>query len=566
MPKDKQSVDDSVGATGTSTSSGSRKKRKHKFTKINVEFGQEVSTSDLALKSIPSKPTTIEKVWWEAWKDGESARSLFLDEDMMPFQRVSEAAVAFNKDRAWPTMESQVRNRWDQFQVYVGLLENASGDDFSRLSTFVQDPSRVIQVYLSSYFIEKGFHFSRYDCDIIPKLLYFYTNFLLVNDVLPGKETNLRRALSVIETARIELALFHSIGQVCPDHFNLTLKEILSTKNSVATVQIIDRSLSAKADVSEKNQNSAGHEPDSTAEVSSMPARKRKNTKKKRSKAREKSTSEISMDNLVKASNPPSVPLQGETGSSATSEWPGGLVISQPISAWGADPVAGWGSADDEGADTSGWGAAVTRKRSASPLEDNPWGTLDTSPPASSFVSSHIKNSLPKTHVLGLVEHSVRRVKLMIPPTQRTEEVECEQGDDPLAVALEDELCHIYWTAVLEPWPIEEAEESASIPSVSRANVTTHATEDRAIVDEGVVSDLYVGKVAPHDCLSDDITIFIEEDTAKALRVGMGLGGTWAQLLRALDRTEDVQKESSDEHRYWFMLELLRILPSYYVV
>ncbi|KAJ3843834.1 hypothetical protein F5878DRAFT_603675 [Lentinula raphanica] len=529
MPKDKQSVDDSVGATGTSTSSGSRKKRKHKFTKINVEFGQEVSTSDLALKSIPSKPTTIEKVWWEAWKDGESARSLFLDEDMMPFQRVSEAAVAFNKDRAWPTMESQVRNRWDQFQVYVGLLENASGDDFSRLSTFVQDPSRVIQVYLSSYFIEKGLHFSQYNCDIIPKLLHFYTNFLLVNDVLPGKETDLRHALSIIETARIELALFHSIGQVCPDHFNLTLKEILSTKNSVATVQIIDHSLSAKADVSEKNQNSAGHEPDSTAEVSS-------------------------------------VPLQGETGSSATSEWPGGLVISQPISAWGADPVAGWGSADDEGADTSGWGAAVTRKRSASPLEDNPWGTLDTSPPASSFVSSHIKNSLPKTHVLGLVEHSVRRVKLMIPPTQRTEEVECEQGDDPLAVALEDELCHIYWTAVLEPWPIEEAEESASIPSVSRANVTTHATEDRAIVDEGVVSDLYVGKVASHDCLSDDIAIFLEEDTAKALRVGMGLGGTWAQLLRALDRTEDVQKESSDEHRYWFMLELLRILPSYYVV
>ncbi|KAJ3745918.1 hypothetical protein EV360DRAFT_90067, partial [Lentinula raphanica] len=103
MPKDKTSV----GATSTRTSSGSRKKRKHKFTKVNVEFGQEVSTSDLALKSIPSNPATIEKVWKEAWKDGESARSLFLDEDMMPFQRVSEAAVAFNKDRAWPTMESQ---------------------------------------------------------------------------------------------------------------------------------------------------------------------------------------------------------------------------------------------------------------------------------------------------------------------------------------------------------------------------------------------------------------------------------------------------------------------------
>ncbi|KAJ3738080.1 hypothetical protein EV360DRAFT_30285, partial [Lentinula raphanica] len=153
----------------------------------------------------------------------------------------------------------------------------------------------------------------------------------------------------------------------------------------------------------------------------------------------------------------------------------------------------------------------------------------------------------------------VRRVKSMIPPTQQTEEVECEQGDEPLAVALEDELCHIYWTAVLEPWPVEEAEKSASIPFVSRGNVT-----DQAIVDEGAVSDLYVGKVASHDCLSDDIVIFLEEDTAKALRVGMGLGGTWAQLLRALDRTEDVQKESSDEHRYWFMLELLRILPSYY--
>lgn len=97
---------------------------------------------------------------------------------MTTFQRLTEATQAFNKNRVWPISQTQVRNRWDQvstifdsfgargectyghfqFQVYAGLLENAAGDELPRLTRLAHNPGLVIQIYLSSYFIEKGLH------------------------------------------------------------------------------------------------------------------------------------------------------------------------------------------------------------------------------------------------------------------------------------------------------------------------------------------------------------------------------------------------------------------------
>ncbi|KAJ3983990.1 hypothetical protein F5890DRAFT_1554469 [Lentinula detonsa] len=549
MPKNKSSnsTNDKPAATANKTALNMRKKKKSKFVKIDVEFGQSASAT-MSSVSMPPKVRIVGKPWWEVWEESQSVRSLFYDQDMMPFQRVSEATMIFNKFRVWPSTEPRVRNRWDQFQVYAGLLENAAGDDFVRLSTFVQNPARAIQIYLSSYFIEKGLHFSNYNCDIIPKLLYFYVQFLLVNDVLPDKGDDLHYAMSIIETAKIELAVFHSIGVICPDHFNLTCKELLCNDSNV-TLHIAGNSPPANAGIDTQTQDL------NSAEISLAAS----NKTKKKSKAKKEYTFQTAKGKPIE------LPTHSDSAPSVsvpiTSGW-GASVVSQS-SSWGEGTSSGWGSSGNSV--VSGWDAILNNTTPAPP-EDNGWGNFNAPPSASSFVSSNITSTLPKTHVRGVVEHSVRRVKAIMPPTGQTV-VNCKQEDDP--VALEDELKRCYWTVVLAPWPIEGAQEFATILSFSKGNVNLCA-EGQVIVEEGSVNDLYVGNVVPHDCVSDDITIFVEAEAGKVLRVGMGLGGSWAQLLRASDCTQGVQKHEDQDgpnaSRYWFMLELLRILPTYYVV
>ncbi|KAJ4493611.1 hypothetical protein C8J55DRAFT_555042 [Lentinula edodes] len=566
MPKDMSSNLTSTNepAAATKAAPHSRKKKKPKFVKMEVEFGQSASVSlNSAAPFVPLKAGKVEKVWWEAWMENRSVRSLFCDQDAMHFQRISDATMVFNKNRLWPSTETQVRNRWDQFQVYVGLLNNAVGDDFLRLTNFVQNPARVIQIYLSSYFIEKGLHFSKYNCDIIPKLLYFYVNFLVVNEVLPDKGDDLHYALSIIDMAKTELALYPQIGESCPDHFNLTCKELLCN-DSQGTLSDTNGTL---ADANAETQI----QPDSIPV--SPPSPKKTKKKKKKSQAKPQAMTEASAENSIESSANFSVSVECDITSPAVLSGWGGTAAAVEPGFWGEGASSGWGNTGP--ASISGWGVVVDTP--PAPLEDIGWGSFSTLPPASSFVSAQITRALPKTHIRGVVEHAVRRVKAIIPPLEQNT-IKCKQEDNTIlnSIALEDELKRCYWTVVLEPWPIEGAQESISILSTSRGNVDLHT--DQMTVEDGSINDLYVGSVKPHNCLSDDITIFLEDETRKVLRLGMGLGGTWVQLLRASDcaqhvkgreeekEEEEEEEKSPNERRYWFLLEVLRILPSYYIV
>ncbi|KAJ3874259.1 hypothetical protein F5051DRAFT_455425 [Lentinula edodes] len=567
MPKDMSSNLTSGNANepaaATKAAPNSRKKKKAKFVKMEAKFAQSASTFDSvsvtsADSSVSMRVGNVEKVWWEAWMENRSVRSLFCDQDALHFQRISDATMVFNKNRLWPPTETQVRNRWDQFQVYVGLLNNAVGDDFLRLTNFVQNPARVIQIYLSSYFIEKGLHFSKYNCDIIPKLLYFYVNFLLVNEVLPDKGDDLHYALSIIEMAKTELALYPQIGESCPDHFNLTCKELLCN-DSLGTDSGTNGTI---ADANAETQI----QPDSTP-VSLASPRKTKKKKKPKFQAEPQPMTEVSAKNTIESTSNFSVSVECEVTSPAMLSGWGGTAA---VDSWGEGASSGWGNSGS--ASTSGWGVVVDTP--AAPLEDIGWESFSTLPPASSLVSAHITRALPQTHIRGVVEHAVRRVKAIIPPLEQ-DTIKCKQEDNTIlnSIALENELKRCYWTVVLEPWPIEGAQEFISILSTSKGNVDLHA--DQMTVEDGSINDLYVGSVKPHNCLSDDITIFLEDETRKVLRLGMGLGGTWAQLLRASDCAQHVEgheeekeeeKKNPDERRYWFLLEVLRILPSYYIV
>ncbi|KIK69031.1 hypothetical protein GYMLUDRAFT_633143 [Collybiopsis luxurians FD-317 M1] len=472
---------------------------------------------------------------------------------MLPPQKVSEATAVFNKNRTWPSAQNYVRNRWDQFQVFAGLLGNAAEDEYTRLSNFVNDPCTAIQIYLSSYFIEKGLHFSPNNCDIIPKLLFFYINFLLVNCILPDKEDNLRSALSIIETAKTELLLFPTIGKTHPDHFNLTCREIFGEPITVLTSEtdVISASIQDGDADDVENSTAAGSEPS------------RKEGKSNRAEDIDSQVEHASTHNpsVFTECNVSSGSGWGELQTSSLEDSPSGWVIHPGTAA----SSSGWGNGQTS---LSGWGTAAVDP--VAQTEDRGWWDISLPPPASSHIPACITNSLPNTYVRGVVEHSVRRIKTIMPIDQNLPKVKSE-NDLLNPTELERELLRSYWTVILEPWPttISGTPITSNIPCIlssCKGSVDSQVI-DKISVEEGSLIDRHVGNVKPHNCLMDEITIFLEDESKQCLKVGMGLGGTWVQLLRASDCVKGVWKTETDlEMRYWYAEDILRIWPSYYLV
>ncbi|KAF5383506.1 hypothetical protein D9757_006146 [Collybiopsis confluens] len=570
MPKDKGS-DDGNRPVDKVSSIPRKKPKKNKYVKLEPD---------------PDKTVTLEpageKHWWEIWQESQSIRSLFFDQEdqyaeMLPAQKVSEATAVFSRNRTWPSAYSQVRNRWDQFQVFAGLLENAVGDEYLRLNKFADDPCSAIQIYLSSYFIEKGLNFSPYACDIIPKLLFFYANYLLVNCILPDKEDNLHRALSIIETAKMELALFPTIGRTQPDHFNQTCKEVFNdppttTSMQISTVDAIDAP--AQDESPDRTQvEVVAEEGTSTA----LSGKKRRRKGKQKSKKTEEidfqagSRSPI-LDPAVPAGDAVPDPMGGEKENQTTttdSSW-GDI---EP-SGWTTSPMAdvnffsGWG-----GASGSGWGSSALSPLAQASTTDKGWGDFPICPLSSSFVPAHITNSLPQSYVRGVVEHSVRRIKAIFSPVdaKMAKKIKHETDEVLDLVALEQELTRSYWTAVLEPWPRIESGSliTTNVPCIlssSKGRVDLQVV-DQINIEEGSENDREVGKVKPHNCLTDEITIFLQDEPKECLKDGMGLGGTWVQLLRTTDCVRGGDGTGTEcETRFWYAQDVLKIWPSYFVV
>lgn len=89
MPKDMSSNLTSGNANepaaATKAAPNSRKRKKAKFVKMEAKFAQSASTFDSvsvnsADSSVSMRIGNVEKVWWEAWMENRSVRSLFCDQ------------------------------------------------------------------------------------------------------------------------------------------------------------------------------------------------------------------------------------------------------------------------------------------------------------------------------------------------------------------------------------------------------------------------------------------------------------------------------------------------------
>jgi hypothetical protein len=240
--------------------------------------------------------------------------------------------------------------------------------------------------------------------------------------------------------------------------------------------------------------------------------------------------------------------------------------------------VSGWGG----GSATGTWGEDYD----SSSFNFHPWTepAANWDPPEfNSLMALLGPTALPLTHTPGVVEWAVRRIKSFThpPPTNALPMSPVVNEVDPEAVELE--LQGRFAKVVFSPWigwdqtqdemphlakpRILETSRGPVIGEGEKAEAITNGTSSGA-----AASPQQPESLKPHDPFNDDITVLVEPGVVEYLSVGMGIGATWVQLAREQDFAEDSTKmgkkkkgkSKKNTNRYWYIDELLMVLPSYH--
>ncbi|KAH7924673.1 hypothetical protein BV22DRAFT_1120038 [Leucogyrophana mollusca] len=523
--------------------------------------------------------------WWEEWEEGESTRTSSYPSKLNTsyVDRVHQAADDFRVGRTWPPISSGVRTIWDQFRIYIGLLAtlpiyrkaksgskrgvdisydvtaDASSDDdvapkaslttsnivqdpleqiahpgkqlepddeksdfrVSLLKAFIDDMEKSIQIFLSSYMRDKGLVWSERNLFIAPTVLHFFLRFMLRNDVFEGSPPhidNLRRAIAITELAKTELPLTAQIGQLLPDKLGAACKECWGTQGNLS-VQI---SVSAPIAV------------DAVTEGEGKP------------RVNDES---ISFEEELKAEGGVEVISSDVVLDSVTAK----QVLEDNIGENAEIHADGWSFDEQDRIPGDPWTAAVTMEE----YSTSSW----TAAAVHTLIELMGPTLLPLTHATGVTEYSTRRIREVIPASV-----------DPVAstgelTAVEKELHTRFACVVMEPWLRSPDEEGLDITKP----VITVSGEHIALEEQDVQAADSKGRPV-FNPYADDINLLIDPSITEHLTPGMGLCGSWVQIVRqqawnaeTRDHVEKSVEACGVAESYWYMEALISIFPSFYM-
>ncbi|KAJ4478979.1 hypothetical protein J3R30DRAFT_2697896 [Lentinula aciculospora] len=588
------------------------------------------------------------KTWMEIWEDLSTRKSgEFYDKNMDHDSRLHQATRAFNRGRTWPKTETHVREQWDQFQLYIGILNitsavkptqeieggnaeddlNVDDDDDAflfqdmkspqqndrkadRLDTFSDDPKQSVQVYLSSYMRKQGFHYLDRNLTLIPNLVGFYIKFLLKDEVFSvqtesGIVASLNEALTIVDLARTELPLTSQITNCLPWHdaFNRGCGELFNINNVN-----VDKS----AQTWGWGQSTTWEDgEDEAIEVISTAAATTVSDESSGESDLEDDEDEIVTPIVEEDSNSMFKTSVHDNNASPIDFVPNAWESDEGTLESAANDSGAWGKwdieLDKDYSSAAGWGSAELDNE-----PENLWGednsdTWDISPPPTLFPILG-PTVLPLTHTSGIVEWSMRRIRSIVHPDDALA-TSLMSGDNASAeVTVEADLSARLSKVEMEPWldwetPDEEGDTALPlIQYASRGRVVGYEKGQGVRYESG--SDVWSNSLAAlasdaheitaqglpptsaHDPIKHTITLLVDPETAMLLRVGMGLGATWVQIARQSDlRSEEEMKEmemnssimevNADEatpdesdigKRFWYLSNLLVVLPSYHIV
>ncbi|KAG8934842.1 hypothetical protein FRC02_009162 [Tulasnella sp. 418] len=357
----------------------------------------------------------MKQYWHEIWAETEKMRRATpVDTRMDLSERFSQIMVDFLTGRTIPIRGLQ--SIFDHFRVFTGLIEKtAQGsktigptkegknskdqDDMSdeveysdddkdeeeeeevakdsglsaveitgqedQMLSFLENPERQIAIFLSSFYRDRGMAWDPEKLRDGPILIQFILEFIIRHRTMPEIEKGLRKALVIVEQAKIELPATKRIAETFPEPFGYACMEVFGNKSTMGI------------DFSWEKPNIL--EPSQVVEL--IPD--------------EKDIVRDAMDVEVNGK-----PLETDAAVKAAMD------------------LAGWGDANegnastetgDWGADVGGWGEELIDE-SAQPAPT--WGELPTHTLARWFGPT----TLPMSHIVARVEQSARVILGIEPP------------------------------------------------------------------------------------------------------------------------------------------------------
>ncbi|KAF9534653.1 hypothetical protein CPB83DRAFT_207718 [Crepidotus variabilis] len=519
-----------------------------------------------AKKQKESGERSRKKEWWEVWEDrAESNKySVGFGSDWPSVNKIQAAAAEFTKDHFWPPQtltQTGPRYIWDKFLLYIGLPEGGEtiqgksaqkkakdeeidlddDDDESddeaiqeesgsrivevehdepipqaspitlnsneeKLDFFLKNPELSIKIFMSSYAWHKGYVWSEPNLTIIPRILGYFVNYLLRSKVLPDLAKELRASLNYIANALVELPQCASFMKIAPDRFASGCKGCFGQKAEGYTLAQIDLSTDPKPAVDEEPQS-----------------------KKQKVES-------------------------GGWGSVS-----GGWGEPTADQGWSANP--GWETINEAAPE-----AVIVDEPNPWAINDADWGSgAKTQPHFSMFGPT----ALPLTHRPAIVERSMRRIKSITPPNPNPPNAAPGEGiHGPQPGAVEIELDSQLWKLSLTPMLDWDGGES---PVYSRPSILD-SSEGPVILNDVDQTKIEPGSstsiAKPHNPFNDDIVLLIESNQAKLLQEGMGIGGTFVQLIRRDSQAKSKKKSGKSKKApvYWYLEEAAFIAVSYWSI
>lgn len=305
---------------------------------------------------------------------------------------------------------------------------------------------------------------------------------------------NLERALSVAALAQKELPLTAKLGQILPGHFDIACKECWGSKGSMS-IQI--STTLEPVEIGDTPTDGTSSPNDTSSEFE---------TELKKQDI-EVVPSDVVLDSITARQ-----------------------VMEDNLDTDNAIPVTMIPAAGDP------WTAAIEAEEytTASWTDVSiPWLMQVLGPTV-----------FPLTMTMGIVEHSTRRIRDVIAPG-----VNQDRNGTWRVSVVEEALEERFFRVVMSPWVGSVSEETESFPRP----VIVPGSKG-AVVPDGVD----IGEEDMWNPCRDDVTILVDGEVAKQLVAGMGLCGTWVQIVP--ERGERRHPRGC----YWYIESLVASFTSYH--
>lgn len=369
-------------------------------------------------------------------------------------------------------------------------------------------------------------------------MVSFFLRYLIRNRVFPEPEYErpIKRALEIVELARIELPNSWKMGRAFPDAFSDGCKGLWG---SMQLMWLLPEDLPpVDSKEPEAKRQKLDHSEDNEQQNSETP-----------------SVTEVDADAGV------------TTAETNTASVEGGYQ---------------WGTAA-EGEDAEGWGATQKSWGDASApasTEGGEGSTHELNPPIWDASTAEVQatwnlqpptllpvlgpSAFPLTHTTGIVEQSTRRIVRIEPPRQPRVLAQ----NTPAVEAVEEDLACRFARLILAPW--EKLDKHTYEAGTDVLPPTILSTSRGPVVLEEGEGEGGDGKSVPgaHRPWKDEIAVLIDPTLTDVMLVGMGVGAIWVEIVRDKEAEESsagASKKGKGKKKFWYMEQLVHQLPSFYI-